>query len=117
MNRVSKGVSGGVVIVEGVFNDENDAFDMAVKAARVNQDCTGVWKIISEKKYCRLVEVPKGIDPMEFAKECAEKEGNHFWTYEDGPAGCVVISDKCLKESVSDKAKIVPGFKRYVFFG
>ena len=105
------------VIVSGAYKDADEAFKKAVKNARSKNGDGGNTGNIAEKEYFKVLEVPRGKDPLAFAKKRAGDHGNHFWTYNDGPAACVEIKGVWLKRNLPENVKKVRGLKMFVFFG
>lgn len=105
------------VIVSGVYKDADEAFKQAVKEARSKRGSVETTGTIAGKEYFKLLEAPRGSDPIHFAKECAADHGNQFWAYNDGPAACVEIKGIWLKNNIPKNINHPKGFKMFVFFG
>lgn len=102
-------------VVIGVFKNAKEAFDQAVREARLvhGEGNTGT---IAEKKFYREIKVPREKDPFVFAKEEANRHSNDFWNYCDGPAGCVEVKGEWLRD-ILNKSQKAKGSRVFVFFG
>lgn len=99
----------------GQYRNVNEAFSEAVKEAQYSYGHDGYTGTIAEKKSCEKVEVPKGKDPYEFAKECFEGDG--WWDSKWGPAAYVEVTGKYLQKRRGEQWKGKKNFKVFYFFG
>lgn len=104
-------------VVNGVFGSAQEAFNKAVKEARLEHGVEGNTGSIADKDFFVLLDVPEERDPFIFGKESAGQHWNNFWTYPDGPAACVEISGDWLKNYQQENTKNIKGFRMFAFFG
>ncbi|RLD64338.1 MAG: hypothetical protein DRJ01_01070 [Bacteroidetes bacterium] len=101
----------------GQFKNAQEAFNQAVEVAKHMNGHGGYTGTIAEKTEFQMVPVPKGQDPEDFVEACMNFSEGKFWDDKWGPAGCVEVTGKYLKEERGDKYKGVRNFHVYWFFG
>ena len=101
----------------GQFKDAQEAFTQAVNVAKHFDGHGGYTGTIAEKQNFKMVSVPKGQDPKDFVDACLNFSDGKFWDDKWGPAGCIDVSGKYLKEERGEKYKGVRNFHVYYFFG
>lgn len=69
-----------------------EAFQFITEQARWEHGHGGYTGTIAEKHGFRMVAVPAGREPMEFAQDCLQSSDG-FWDDKWGDAGCVDLKD------------------------
>ncbi len=83
-----------------------EAFNAITEQARYEDGHGGYTGTIAEKSSFKMVTVPPGKDPREFAEECLEND-DHWCQDKWGPAACILVG-------VDAKD---PSLNVYCFFG
>ena len=74
----------------GYGDDADEAFDYAVSDAKYQYGHGGYTGTIAEKNDFRMIQVPDGKDPYDYADELLDDD-NHWVGNKWGPAGCIEI--------------------------
>lgn len=70
-----------------------EAFGRAVEEAQWDSGNGGYTGTIAEKTQFKMVTVPKGKDPVEFAENILYEDDEHWVQDKWGPAACIKLSD------------------------
>ena len=70
-----------------------EAFGRAVEEARYESGHCGYTGTIAEKVKFKMVNVPKGKDPVQFAEDILYEDDEHWCQDKWGPAACIKLSD------------------------
>jgi hypothetical protein len=78
--------------VKGSGKTAKEAFNAAVEDARYEHGHSGYTGTIAEKDSFKMISVPDGIDPVEYAYQLLEEDDDRIadkW----GSAGCIKLGD------------------------
>ena len=103
-------------VVIGKYKDAGEAFRHVVKEARYYNGHGGYTGTIAEKDSFIMIELPPRKDPYKYVNELmgSDHKVNDKW----GPAGCIEIKGKRLKElRERNNLKGKRGIKAFLFFG
>lgn len=82
-------------MVRGKGKTAEEAFSAAVDRARYMHGHGGYTGTIAEKDEFRMVRVPEGVEPKDYAKSLmyGEEHEDHWCQDKWGPAACIKIED------------------------
>ena len=99
------------------YKDANEAFVKLVKDAQYYHGHGGYTGTIAEKGSFVMITPPPRKNPYKFAYELIDN-GDHRVNDKWGPAGCIELKGKWLKElREKNNLKGKRGIKAFLFFG
>jgi hypothetical protein len=105
-----------LTVNKGLNLEASKAFWDLVTEAQFLYGNVGYTGTIAEKYSFKMVDVPKGKDPIRFAHECLEDE-NGWWNDKWEPAACIEVTGAALKKMRGEEYKGKRNFKAFIFFG